>query len=673
MGEESSLTNDASIIVPVIDDSDIAWACRALGLPTTAFTGTDGNDPRLRIIRSMDTLDIEACPGSGKTTLLVAKLAMVARTWTDPRRGLCVLSHTNVARREIETRLGNTAAGQRLLGYPHFVGTIHGFVNEFLALPWLRSLGYPIEMIDDYVCLRRRWRKLPHHVRRGLKNNRYTEQILRFRDKAFGLGQVRWGKGTLRTTTETYRAMRSACQASAQEGYFCHDEMFVWAHDALDTIPRIIESLRARFPLLFIDEVQDNSKSQSTLLYRVFTDGDNPVIRQRFGDANQSIYQYGSQPSENLTDSFPIPEIRVDMPNSFRFDQSIADLAEPLAVEPQGLQGMRQQGLDGKHCIFLFGDDTIGRVLECYAEYLAQIFSKSELREGLFTAIGAVHRSDDDDNVPKSVHHYWPAYDHEIGSTDPRPNSFVQYVASGNRLAHSSGEAYSMVEKVADGLLRLIKISRPELKTSGTRRRHRRVLELLAEDDSARGSYLDLVRELCVDGIPLTRACWEGNWKGKVTQIVAAVGGTEINNSVVQRFLAWNTGEHDGEYEANERRSNNIFCHLVGDCEVNLRVGSIHSAKGETHTSTLVLDTFYRAHHLKFLKAWLSGQKSGGGDVTSAVQSRLRLHYVAMSRPSQLLCLAIRENALFESDLGKLRGHGWRVGRVTHKDINWLK
>ena len=121
--------NDAGIDAPAIEDLDIPWVCELLGLPATAFSGADGTDPRLPVLRSMDTLDIEACPGSGKTTLLVAKLAILARKWTQSRRGLCVLSHTNVARREIETSLGNTAAGQRLLSYPHFIGTIHGFVT----------------------------------------------------------------------------------------------------------------------------------------------------------------------------------------------------------------------------------------------------------------------------------------------------------------------------------------------------------------------------------------------------------------------------------------------------------------------------------------------------------------------------------------------------------------
>lgn len=97
---------------PQINDEDTAWAAQTLGLPADAFSGPDGNDPRLQILKSVATLDVEACPGSGKTTLLVAKLAILARKWTDARRGICILSHTNVARREIESSLGFTHEGE---------------------------------------------------------------------------------------------------------------------------------------------------------------------------------------------------------------------------------------------------------------------------------------------------------------------------------------------------------------------------------------------------------------------------------------------------------------------------------------------------------------------------------------------------------------------------------
>jgi DNA helicase-2/ATP-dependent DNA helicase PcrA len=327
--------------LPEIGDEDIEWVCRVLKLPTTAFSGENGNDPRLGVIRSLGSLDVEACPGSGKTTLLVAKLAILARHWTERRRGICVLSHTNVARREIETRLGSTPEGKRLLAYPHFVGTIHGFVNEFLALPWLRSKPYPIKVIDDDICLQKRWFKLPWQTRFSLEKNGRNEQVLRMAATDFSVCDVPWGRGgTLGTETETCQALQRACRESCEEGYFCYAEMFLWASELLDRAPQMREALRERFPLLFIDEVQDTSEQQSTFLFRLFIDGGSSVIRQRFGDSNQAIYQYSSQTECALTDPFPDPNLKRTIPNSHRFGQQIADLADPLGVTPQGLVGL---------------------------------------------------------------------------------------------------------------------------------------------------------------------------------------------------------------------------------------------------------------------------------------------------------------------------------------------
>lgn len=672
------MADEAETLVPSFEDSDVAWACGVLGLPKTAFSGDDGNDPRLAVLRSAETRDIEACPGSGKTTLLVAKLAILARKWPHSRQGLCVLSHTNVARREIETRLGNTAAGQRLLRYPHFIGTIHGFVNEFLALPWLRSQGYPVEMIDDEVCLRRRWRKLSVRVRTGLETNRYTEQRLRFEDTDFGIGEVRWGRSALGEHTPTYQAMRAACEESAQEGYFCHDEMFVWAHDMIDRMPEIVESLRMRFPLLFIDEVQDNSELQSKLLHRLFVEGDAPVTRQRFGDSNQAIYQHAGQREGAETDAFPVAAARADVPNSFRFDQGIADLANPLGVDPQGLQGLRQQGADGtsdtvgKHAIFLFDDAQAANVLGCYGAYLTEVFSDEELRHGSFAAVGAVHRPKGDDNPPRSVQYYWPAYDHEISVAEPQPSTLVQYVTAGRRLAHRSGESYSCVEKLAGGILRLVRLTAPDLKLKQRKRRHRYVLDLLEGMPGAQYVYLDAIRALCVDGATLTQESWEDEWQAKMVDVVTAIAGIAPEQDEAHQFLAWTDAVAAGQDDAG-LGSDNVFRHPASKPEVEIRVGSIHSVKGETHTATLVMDTYFFTHHLRALKRWLTGAKSGGAGESARMQSRLRLHYVAMSRPSHLLCLAMREDALTKADIGEIVDRGWKVGNVRDNGVEWVK
>lgn len=70
--------------------------------------GKDGvfDEDRKNIIKANGTCDIKACPGSGKTTTLLAKLIVLSNKMPlESGRGICVLTHTNVAINEIRRKL----------------------------------------------------------------------------------------------------------------------------------------------------------------------------------------------------------------------------------------------------------------------------------------------------------------------------------------------------------------------------------------------------------------------------------------------------------------------------------------------------------------------------------------------------------------------------------------
>jgi DNA helicase-2/ATP-dependent DNA helicase PcrA len=72
------------------------------------------------------------------------------------------------------------------------------------------------------------------------------------------------------------------------------------------------------------------------------------------------------------------------------------------------------------------------------------------------------------------------------------------------------------------------------------------------------------------------------------------------------------------------------------------------------------------------LKPWLLGEKSGGGQQSALGRSRLKQHYVAITRPTHLLCLVMREDALTVGEIVRLKARKWRVGRVTNGPIQWI-
>ena len=547
---------------------------------------------------------------------------------------------------------------------------------EFLAIPWLRSRGFSIKLIDTKICQAKRWYSLPRDTRSVLEKYHHDPAIMSIVSPDFGVGEVRWRKGSfLRTNSDTYQHIRNGCEQSAREGYFCYDEMFVWAGELMDKIPGVADVLRDRFPLLYIDEAQDNSEEQSVILHHVFMAGDNPVIRQRFGDPNQAIFNFVGAKGATKH-KFPSGKTK-ELPNSHRFGEKIAQLAGPLGVTQYdgGLIGhgpsvqrfTRSQ--EGRHTILFFGDDVAGEVLEAYGSLLLDTFSEQELCRGTFVAVGQVHKPKGDDRNPRHVGHYWPDYDPELSKPEPKPRTLVQYVFAGQGKAEAIGEAYPAVEKIAEGILRLAGMAEGGMTFLSRRLNHRQVMSYLEESAGVRERYLDLVAEFAASSTALNKEAWNDPWRETVRGVGQAVAGSTLSEPDVENFLQWkdNVGSPLSPSDA-PRSSDNIYRYSRDGRHVAVRVGSIHSVKGETHTATLVLETFWQdkkgRHNLELLLPWLNGGESGAESAGKDQTARLKLHYVAMTRPTHLLCLAMKRSTLDQSLIGKLESHGWRVKEI---------
>jgi hypothetical protein len=664
----------SDIFADLICEADVAWAAELMGLGTDGFAPVGGDDSRMRAMLNLESADFEACPGSGKTTLLVAKLAVLALRWPYARQGICVLSHTNAARNEIGARLSSSAAGVALMRYPHFVGTIHSFVNEYLAMPWLRSKQIEVRCIDTKIALGKRWAMLDRTTRWSLGHRNLTPEAAMYTLMYTKPDYTGGEKGNLGQHTATYQALVNAARASSEQGYFCFDEMFVWANELLDKRPETARDLRQRFPLVFIDEAQDNSEEQSALLHRIFCAGDAPSRRQRFGDSNQAIYARPGLAGA-ATDPFPGDVIH-PIPRSYRFNQALADEVKGLGVTPQALVGA---GPSSAHvnaepkppAIFLFDDASVQEVLPRYGAHLIASFDAAALDRGVFTAVAGVHELDESGRVPHAMGHYAPHYDPDCARRDAAPASFAQYLARARFEMARSGNTDRLVNATASALLAASELASGMHGRLARRSPHRRIIDGLAETPE-RNSYLALLEIVIAAQGAIDEAAWEANALPLVQQIVKQLSGAAADlNAEARDFLAWPTviPSQEGE-EAGLAGNDNFFPYPPDAPKVRVRLGSIHSVKGETHTATLVLDSFYYAHHLSELKPWLLGFKTGGSTVNKRGKSvaegtrmlgRLKLHYVAMTRPTHLLCLAMRRDAFAEGELDILKARGWAI------------
>ena len=112
-----------------------------------------------------------------------------------------------------------------------------------------------------------------------------------------------------------------------------------------------------------------------------------------------------------------------------------------------------------------------------------------------------------------------------------------------------------------------------------------------------------------------------------------------------------------------------MYCHEGPMGSVNIEVTTIHSAKGETHTATLVLETYFnKTYDLQKLLPFFKGQ---GNRKQLEKGKTLREHamriFVAMTRPKELLCLAIYKEHLSNGDMDGLQAFGWSLQVLTTK------
>ena len=543
---------DASSLVPEITDDDIDWVSNLMRLDTL-------DAPRRAFLTARTTIDVSACPGSGKTTLIVAKLAILARKWPHRTKGICVLSHTNVAREEIQRRLGSTVVGQRLLSYPHFIDTIHGFVNRFLALPWLNSNGYPSPTIDN---------DLTTAFRRGVLSNADYRAVQNFLEKkysgfdrlrvcspdlSFDLGGKAFPAGP---DTNTFKLAKQAVEKAAQAGYFCYDEMFVWARALLEDFPAVASWLRLRFPLAILDEMQDTFELQGSMLHAIFPRNSLDIVVQRVGDPNQAIFDdFEAEP--NKIDLFPDRDIArcLSIPNSYRFGQQIAALASPFAVAPVGLTGLSGIGpkaVEGMSdtcapAIFIFPGDNTAGVLDAYGKYVLTIFDDRALADGVVTAVGAVHQDASDvtpghAHFPKSVPHYWSGYTAEICRKEPHPKFLLQCVRAARAVVRDGRDFSPGVERIASGLTRLATRVGDAGKLKRSARTHRAICDALAANADALAAYRRLIKALLVDWMPLTEATWS-TVHGDILTTACTLCNSAPDQAKAATFLAWSADD----------------------------------------------------------------------------------------------------------------------------------
>ncbi len=641
------------------------------------------DEARNSILETMHSIDVQACPGSGKTTLIATKLILLAKNWPLQHQGICVLSHTNVAKDEIIDRLqkSKNLEAQRLLSYPHFIGTIQEFVGKFLAFPLIRSDGIRVKLVDTENCVNQIYANLQHGTRTYIDNrNQYSNVLfdfdLRLDGSVISINVPTFPNGS---NSDSYHDLLSVRERMITEGYFFYRDIFTFAEKALIENRNVQGALQKRFACIFLDEMQDTQKYQDEVLLQIFPLDKPALIVQRFGDPDQAIFHGigGEKPNESFNNK-SIADMHCVICRSHRFDGDLANRIKPLSFNAILLETelsddalaerLRVHSQEGsfEHTIIVFDDETCERVIEFFADIVSNQFSDEQKGSHLFLvkAVGAVGNEIDPTADQLKIGHYWRGYDKAKSKTSFKESSLIEAVRY-CRLSPSTDWA-SSYRLLTDCVLRLLRIA--DIRDGEGQFFSTPSMRKLLKDNGEWESFRKSIHFMLNDAHQVDQRFWR-----KICDSLKAAFEIENVSAEATEYMAFVDGEVPIDLVPREHKQNgglvslsdNRIRHSDG---FQIELSTIHGVKGETHDATLVLETknyeFDLNGMLPFLTGELPNAKMPNTKMGKRKKQFMRQFYVAMSRPRHLLCLAVHSDRISPEQEKCLPEKGWKVEKI---------
>ena len=234
---------------------------------------------------------LNACPGSGKTTTVAQKLVHLVQSYNNSHSysgGIACLSFTNVAKDEIANKYRETSGFP--LVYPHIISTIDSFVNNFITLPFVHkvmNIGKRFRIVDDMTFIDRLF------VNNGQFLRKYGALIHRFPphkiDYTINCG-VSWDGHDKNSDAAFVEYGIAVKKYQWNAGLLKTSDSALIALQLLKKFPQVSKYLSSRYPYLIIDEAQDTSEIQHAIIDKLISGNLSNI--DLVGDPYQCLYQW---------------------------------------------------------------------------------------------------------------------------------------------------------------------------------------------------------------------------------------------------------------------------------------------------------------------------------------------------------------------------------------------
>lgn len=581
------------------------------------------------VIYENNSMDVVAGPGTGKTTVLTARIKMLFEEVKESRKGICVLTHTNVAVDEI--KLGLRKLGIDEIKSPHFIGTIQEFFNTFFAKKAFHLLleDKKMRVFDDDI-----FREKFHREFDSRKPSYYKENWNLPNPEN---REIEWNFDDLKKVASVvgdYKVQYKNAYNKSIISLFnrgiitnkCCLELAKWYIDKHREIFRAV--IPKRFSYLLLDEAQDTSVLQFNLISALFDD--EKVTIQKFGDPYQAIYNIWGGDTDLAWEIDDSKERRISQTS--RFGEPIVNIVKNVCIKTyQDLtSNSKHESFPPYFIIYDNGDDLISK----YSSLIEELESTNEsfkLSRKL-KVIASIRHKDLEDT---------------FGNKYKREN--MKKLTRNSYLDLFLGVLLKKLSKKFD------EDFEDNLKKIQNRMQIFEIIKALIEDENEKlkNGLRTLLDEL------ITNEKFSEDKDGLCTEIIESLKNTfslelESQSSELEKY----------EYS-------------------NIRLCTVHSMKGETHKATLLmLDTTFTPdyrndslsyHIVELLKNCFNEEyvelpeEKNEKEIES--EKARKLAYVALSRPTHLACIGIPNNQIENEPtlMQDLLDAGWK--QYTDQDV----
>jgi DNA helicase-2/ATP-dependent DNA helicase PcrA len=655
-----------------ISEKDIARAEGILLPPGCIF-----DEERRDFIRNFNTIDLQAVPGSGKTTALLAKLLILeTKLPLIDGGGILVLSHTNGAVDEIKAKIERYCP--KLFSYPHFIGTIQSFTDRFLTVPHYgfkyqkRPIRIDNEIYDERVSRYNRMffknyapqdqNNAKRLLRTGelFKNLRfsYNSENKLVLTKGYNGLPVSFNKPKANTLPKNYIDWNASEQAQVKswlldfkriffkQGFLCFDDAYLLAFEYLAKTPKVLDILRSRFPIVFVDEMQDMDKHQYDLLEKIFfTSETQQTTYQRIGDRNQAIYA-GKVKVENYWED---RQNVLKLSNSLRLSAPIAALVDRFALyRVPGFQVVGLHNASHKPYIYRYTSANIQQVIPVFFKEILTLQGNGCFPENPKDPIKVVAWNSSWKEGDSKKDNCFRLTDYSPRFSRDQKKVRIDYVSLKQYL-------YSVkIDETHLGVVRnillnaLLKVVRLENITDTQERYYTKATLLShirhAEANEFSGGYDLFTSHLYEWSWGLVNNQIDEVWTKMREYIPTFLAFFRAVPKNCLEFLNFDSDKSEIYSESVDSKSNILKC---GTMDVELT--TVHAVKGQTHSATLYLETsYYSKHESERLARQFIGKVFSDKGIQAKESTKMA--YVAMSRPTEVLGVAIlreRYDALF--------------------------